>query len=129
VDKRPLCISTGGDFGLAVVGESHYQMTLRRLAGNRRERQQEVIFRAWLLPDPQNPYDTNAVVVALDDGQRVGHLDRKYAVEFQPELRQLDAEGYVCYCRAKLIGGYGDRRFLGVLLDVRDPREGLRSIF
>jgi hypothetical protein len=75
VEKRPLDISTHtGGFDLAVVGESHYQMTLRRLAGYRRQRRQEVVFRAWLLPDTQNPYDGNAVVVVLDDGQSLGTL-------------------------------------------------------
>jgi HIRAN domain len=130
VEKRPLDISTHtGGFDLAVVGESHYQMTLRRLAGYRRQRRQEVVFRAWLLPDTQNPYDGNAVVVVLDDGQQLGHLDRDYAAEFQPALLQLDAEGFVCHCRAKLIGGYGDKPSIGVLLDVRDPRQDLRVPF
>jgi hypothetical protein len=104
-------------------------MTLRRIAGNRRERREEVIFRAWLLPDPQNSYDSNAVAVALDDGQCIGYLAREFAAEFQSPLLQLDDEGFVCHCRAKLIGGYGDKRSLGVLLDVRDPREGLRVPF
>jgi tetratricopeptide (TPR) repeat protein len=129
-EKRALDISTGtGGYDLAVVGESQYQMTLRRLAGNRRERREEVLLRAWLLPEPHNPYDRNAVAVVLDDGQCVGYLAREFAGEFQPALLELEAEGFACYCRAKLVGGYGDKRSLGVVLDVRDPRDGLRAPF
>ena len=95
----------------------------------RRERGEEVVFRAWLIRDKENPYDPNAVVVLLDDGKRIGHLEREWAVEYQAPLDARWRDGLAPYCRARLVGGCGDKEHFGVLLDVRDPKDGLVAPF
>ena len=127
--RRPVGISDGRTFNLSVVGESNYQMSLRRVSNGRRERGEEVVFRVWLVPDVGNPYDANAVAVLLDDGKQVGHLAREWATEFAAPLRELYDDGLAPYCRAKLTGGYAEKAHFGVVLDVRDPREGLIAPF
>lgn len=129
VQLRPLDVTDGRGFNLSIVGESHYQLTLRRIGDGRSSPNAEILFRAWLVPDPQSPYDPNAVAVMTDDGKRVGHLDRDFAREYQPPLLELGRQGYAPHCVAKLIGGYGHKKHFGVMLDVRDPREGLLSAF
>jgi hypothetical protein len=127
--RRPVSISDGRGFNLGIVGESHCQLVLRRVSDGRRERGEEVVFRAWLVPDLGNRYDPKAVVVLLDDGKRIGHLGREWAEEYQAPLDVLYREGLAPYCRAKLIGGCGDKASFGVLLDVRDPKDGLVAPF
>jgi hypothetical protein len=127
--RRPLDISDGRGFNVAVVGESHYQLPLRRIADGKTGPGVDVVFRAWLLPDPGNPYDRNAVAILTDDGMRVGHLSREHAKEYHAPLAALEAEGHAPYCVATVIGGYAHKAHFGVLLDVRDPRDGLMAAF
>lgn len=56
-----------------VVGESHYQDVLRRLGEAAQAEGRSFRVTAWLYPEPANPYDPRAVVVAVDS-QRVGYL-------------------------------------------------------
>jgi hypothetical protein len=46
-----------GVVDLEVVGESHYQENLSKISAIDREPV------AWLLPEPENPYDPNAVAI------------------------------------------------------------------
>ena len=127
--RRPVSIADGRGFNLSVVGESHCQMPLRRVSNGRRERGEEVVFRAWLVPDAGNPYDVNAVAVLLDDGKRIGHLAREWAEEYRAPLDELYREGLAPHCRAKLIGGCGTKASFGAVLDIRDPKDGLVAPF
>jgi HIRAN domain len=128
-ERRAVSISDGRGFNLSVIGESHHQMALRRVSNGRRERGEDLVFRAWLLPDIGNPYDSKAVVVLLDDGKAIGHLPREWASEYHVPLIELRNQGYAPWCRATLIGGYREKKSFGVLLDVRDPHDGLLMPF
>jgi hypothetical protein len=127
--RRPVGVSDGRGFNLSIVGEANYQLSLRRLSAGRRERGDEVVFRAWLVPEPGNIYDPNAVAVLLDDGKRVGYLAREWAAEYIAPLQELCNSGLAPHCRAKLTGGHGDKTHFGVVLDVRDPNDGLIGAF
>ena len=59
-------------YDLAVVGESHYQDALRRIAGPGAVRH---YCGAMLIPEPKNPHDNMAVAV-MAVGRRVGYLSR-----------------------------------------------------
>lgn len=103
--------STGHHGFVAVVGESSYQDTLRTLP---------TIFTAMLVPQPDNPYDRNAVAVITTDGRIVGYLARDVAKSYHARLvRHSDS----VTCPAKLIGG--GAKSIGVVLDFEAVRRGL----
>lgn len=70
---RTVLLPRGGT--VHVVGESHYQRALERLAGGRSDASARVDAVATLKREPDNRYDTNAVVVLIEDRQ-VGYLSR-----------------------------------------------------
>lgn len=47
-----------------------------------------------LVPEPWNPHDANAVVVAID-GQQVGHLPADLAVDYAAPLAEIAGNGYL----------------------------------
>ena len=95
---------------LAVVGESQYQDALTRVS------HKSHTCNATLLPEPDNPFDSNAVMVQID-GMTVGYLCRADARRYQRRLLTLTAPMQV---PAKLIGGTAEKPSYGVLLDHRD---------
>jgi hypothetical protein len=111
-----------GKFGFPVVGEEHHQDILEALAGGRRENSAHVAVPALLLPQPDNPYDPDAVAVFMR-GHEVGHLARNVAPEF---LRALHAGGYDrAACEAMIVGGWdrgaADHGNFGVRLNACRP--------
>jgi hypothetical protein len=100
---------------VAVVGESQHQETLRGLAVlfdtiGRSARN----FDATLKPEPENPYDANAVAVTTADGTKVGYLPRDLAKQFH---RAISAMPPPVVVRAELRGGDPDQGLIGVVLD------------
>lgn len=73
-----------GTYRFEIVGESHYQDALSEIAGGRKKTTAEVYRDAWLIPEPDNPYDLNAVAVDID-GKTVGYLPRLEAAKFKEE--------------------------------------------
>jgi hypothetical protein len=98
---------------LGAVGESQYQPALQRAARSGR------ICWATLLPEPDNPFDANAVAVQVG-GETVGYLSRTDARRYQRRLRVLIAPIQV---PAKLIGGTRGKPHFGVLLDCREVEQ------
>lgn len=106
---------------LPIVGESHYQPALHRLAngvavGNDFGQHLQVI--AILVPEPENPHDHNAVRVdvATDTGTAtVGYLSRHDAPTYQAALLALKNEGYTGTCPGRITGG-GRGRSYGMYL-------------
>ena len=118
------CLLPGGDV-VDVVGESHYQDALEAIAGGRSEEGADFERWAYLIPEPENPYDRNAVAVYID-GQKVGHLGRRDAVDYQALLQQLWTKGSArAVCRANVRGGWdrggGDAGHFGVKLALARP--------
>ena len=75
---------------LEVVGESNYQDDLWHLAGGRSVDRIRCAVTAVLVPEPDNPHDSNAVKV-LVDRRLVGYLSREDAVAYLPGLQRLMA--------------------------------------
>lgn len=94
---------------LGAVGESQYQPALRRVARTGR------VCWATLVPEPENPFDPNAVAVQVE-GATVGYLARRDARRYQRRLRALAEPMEV---PAKLIGGTWGKPHFGVILDCR----------
>lgn len=99
----------GGGYDLEVVGESHYQQALRKVAGSGEVRHE---CEAELVMEDDNAYDDQAVAVRIE-GRKVGHLSRADARAYR---KQVPA-GIVGRCGAVIIGG-GKGRSLGVWLDL-----------
>jgi hypothetical protein len=95
---------------LGAVGESQYQQALKRIARTGR------VCWATLQPEPDNPFDVNAVAVLIR-GETVGYLARTDARKYHRRLRALIESMQV---PAKLIGGTWGKPHFGVLLDCRE---------
>ncbi len=104
---------------LEVVGESKYQSALRKLARD------DADLTAHLIPEPLNPYDSNAVRIAINS-LTVGYLARDDAEDFGRLLQERGLAGRVTSCSAWLTGGHelsnGEMASYGVELDL-DPYE------
>lgn len=117
-------LSAPEHFGQAVVGESHYQPALRRAANGRAadvsggDFSRAIQVTARLVPEPDNPYDSSAVAVVVDD-ELVGHLARDVARVWHPVLAELWDGGRCVSCEAGISGG--GSRFYGIFLRVCEP--------
>ena len=110
-----------GTFELAVVGERHYQKVLAEICGSPTERGHRFETDAYLVPENDNPYDSNAVKVMID-GKHVGYLDREAACGFRKVFSKIVPSGTIVKCPALIQGGWdrgeGDRGPFGVKLDL-----------
>lgn len=100
-----------------IVGESHYQPALRQLR-NSRHMATDNDFVADIVSEPDNPHDGNACAVYIE-GFKVGYLPRDAAAEFVRQMAEVGLSGvFRIQAQAKLSGGWGDRPFIGVLLNL-----------
>jgi len=90
---------------LPIVGESNYQDALSRICGGYTRDGHQLHTRASLVPDPSNPYDANAIRVAID-GQTVGYLKREHAARYTKRLLDEGRSGEVLDVRAYISGGW-----------------------
>jgi hypothetical protein len=112
-----------GAFRFPIVGESHYQLEIEAIAGGRSEDgARNILVDAVLIPEPNNPYDPNAVAVK-NENRTVGYLSRDTAKLF---CRALEASGFeIVSCEAVINGGWDrgpdDRGHFGVRLNAALP--------
>jgi Ftsk gamma domain len=119
-------------YGVDVVGESFYQPALDEIAGGRTTEgcvNREHV--AALVPEPQNPYDKQAVAVLIE-GRLVGHLSREDARAYAIVIRRCrDADRYPA-AHATLTGGWDrgadDRGHIGVRLALGKPASMLAAL-
>lgn len=113
----PVELFLEGDDVVDAVGESHYQPALLRACGARSGEDVQFPCRAHLVPEPDNPYDANAVAVHVN-GARVAHLARAEAARWQPILLPLAQRGEVATCEAMIAGhpSRGVTENLGIFL-------------
>lgn len=111
-----------------VVGEAYYQVALERVAGGRSPDSADLEVTATLLPEPDNPYDPNAIAVRID-GATVGYMSREDAIDYGPVVQRLAAMGCVGACQARIKGGWdrgnGDRGHFGLVLALAPPGQAL----
>jgi hypothetical protein len=117
-----------GDGFLAVVGESHCQDALRATSEVCTETfEDRPSFTAALVPEPDNPYDSNAIAVWGPRG-RLGYLSRDDALDYRDvfdEIRRRGEDGGAC--GAHLTGGDAGKSF-GVVLRLADADECLTEL-
>jgi hypothetical protein len=120
---RRAAIVGDGEFRFPIVGESHYQLEIEAIAGGRSEDgARNILVDALLIPEPNNPYDPNAVAVKIEN-ETVGYLSRDTAKLF---CRALAASGFeIVSCEAVINGGWdrgsGDRGHFGIRLNAALP--------
>jgi hypothetical protein len=104
--------------GQSVVGESHYEKALRKLAGHGTG-ERDII--ATLQPDPGNRYDPNAVKVLID-GEQVGFLPKEDAPDYGPLLSEVARRGGTAAAAGRLWWSADPDWFnASVSLDVHEP--------
>lgn len=105
----------GGTFPLDIVGESHYQGSLNSICGGKNEDGHELLVTAKVIPDFDNPYDSNAYRIEIE-GKPVGYLARNIAAEFKSLVGDR-----ITVCPAVISGGWkrkGSEGSYGVKLDI-----------
>jgi len=105
-----------------VVGESHCQEVLQAISRQTAPGPEgRPSFAAALIPEPQNPYDRDAIAVHCAAG-RVGYLSREDAQAFKRVLRHVTESGYDgVSCVGILNGGTRDKPNYGVVLTLSFP--------
>ncbi len=110
-----------GEYEFEVVGESHYQGVLQRLAGNHGTESADVEIIAELQLDNNNPHDPKAVAVRVG-GQTVGYMSREDAKSFRRRLGQKGLNSTTT-CGAQIVGGgtrhNGEKLSYGIRLDIK----------
>ncbi|MFJ3379383.1 HIRAN domain-containing protein [Curtobacterium sp. NPDC090217] len=111
-----------------VAGEAQYEDAIRPLLGRlTKDQDRELHTEATLIPEPDNPYDANAVSVRIS-GAVVGYLTRDDARVFAPVLHRLAASGVTAVVPARVWGvvrdnweGTGTRFHANVRVALPDP--------
>jgi hypothetical protein len=114
---------------LAVVGESHYQPALRKALRDARQREDhELAIDVFLVHEPDNPYDSNAIAVLSRHG-KIGHLSREMAAKYRPVFDRVAEGGNDgVACTALLHPPYGSRPHVGVVLELSLARICLEEL-
>ncbi len=88
-EKKPqmLILDGDGSFEIEVVGESHHYKNLRKVAGSCDRHAVEVVKTAYMVPEPRNVNDPNAIRIDIDE-LPVGYLPRSVAAQIAPVLRR-----------------------------------------
>jgi hypothetical protein len=104
-DGSATMLLPGGD-AINVVGESHYQEALEAICGGKTEDAADKACWAYLQPEPDNPFDRNAVAVYID-GRKVGYLSRDIAPDYAAFTIALwERMKGRAVCRARIMGGW-----------------------
>lgn len=72
----------------------------------------ERVFTAKLVPEPENPFDSNALAVVTEGDAKIGCLSREVAKSYQKHLMRQPP---LVTCPAKLVGGHDGKRSIVVL--------------
>jgi hypothetical protein len=111
-----------GQYGFTVVGESNHQAELEEMVGGRTEESAEFECVAALVPEPDNAFDSNAVMVFIGE-QKIGYLPRKQAEQYNMARVRHGVD--LVSCAALIVGGWDrgedDYGHFGVKLDVSRP--------
>jgi hypothetical protein len=105
---------------VAIVGESNYQHHLKQVVGTPDDNGVAVSCVAFLIPEPTNQYDANAVRIDINGGT-VGYLSKSDAVKFHRRLKREELTGAITSCPAMIFGGKqasGARTPYGVWLEM-----------
>jgi len=110
-----------GTFSQEIVGESHYQQALARIAGPKTEKGHNCVISALLVPNDNNPRDRLAIAV-LANGALVGHLSRDDARALRMRVKGTPLVGCSLQLPGCIRGGWrrldGTEGHYGIELDL-----------
>ncbi len=109
------------DFGLPIVGESHYQDALRQAKASVKDYSGASYIYVIVTREPENQFDKNAIKVTTSDFATIGYLSREKAVQYGTAAGLWDDAGYALRCQAKLSSGYRGKS-IGAWLDLDSPQ-------
>jgi collagen type III alpha len=113
-------------YAVGVAGESQYRSAIERVSGGPSRDGVEWDCVARLVPEPTNPYDTEAVAIFIDD-EKVGYLSREAARAYGPTAKALAGRGLVGDTEAVIRGGWNrstrDKGDYGITLTIAAPDE------
>ena len=114
-------VRQSGSFELPIVGEQSYTKNFEKLFGKRNREGVDVVCAALLIPEPDNPYDANAVRVFIKE-MLVGYLERESAKKLCDSMKRTKRWGGVAVkVQANVRGGWyrseSDQGEFGVWLD------------
>lgn len=125
----PRVVGRADSFPMEAVGENNYQEALGRICGGHTRDGHDYRVTAFLVPEPANRYDPNAVRVLID-GHLVGYLAREQATRVAGRLRDLGLSERGVTCAATIRGGWRtnqhDAGHFGVKLGV--PTRGVITV-
>lgn len=119
-------LAPGGDI-VELVGTAPYQEALEVIAGDTPESAPELEKWAHLIPEPDNPWDRNAVAVYID-ARKIGYLPRESSAAYAALLTHLWAASRArAVCRAVVTGGsYKVTTQAGSVAEVDDEQFGVK---
>jgi hypothetical protein len=117
-----------GNRDVGIVGTSHHQDVLLRIAGDELKRGEHVGFTALVVPEPENPYDPNAIAVVADGLGPVGYFSRRDAVRYRAMAEELLRRRAIGVCEAFLTGGWDDEASIGVKLEIEGPDDTAQQV-
>lgn len=95
-------------FPMKVVGESNYQAALVAICGRHTRHGYEGEHKAFLVREPTNAHDKNAVLVRIEH-RKIGYLGRDQALRVG---QQMAAAGlYEVACKARIRGGWRTNQY------------------
>ena len=109
-------LAGSGKFAMEIVGESHYQGAIERVAGPHTRAGVRKGCLAELYLEPNNPHDPNAVRIEID-GQTVGYLSRNMALAMRRGITKAGVTDKRFGVDAVIVGGHIGQSF-GVWLDL-----------
>lgn len=116
---------TGRGYYVEAVGESNYQTQLAEVwAAARPERQISVRLTA----EPSNAFDRNAVAIQTFRGVTIAYLGAGDAAKYQQLVSQIEAQGKVVVCQAKIHGGIKSKPSIGLWLDLEPPTIAAKTL-
>ena len=91
MSKQPQMAILDGDgsFQIEVVGESRYHANLKSIAGDHGDASVDLTRTAYMVPEPHNLNDPNAVRVDIEE-KCVGYLPRQLAANVSPAVRRVN---------------------------------------
>lgn len=115
-------IELPGDSYCAVAGESFYgEAIAKTLPTCWSDDEDDRVFRAILVAEPDNEFDPNAIGVWSTFG-KLGHLPRDEAALYRPLFDEIRRRGYNGgSCEAVMKGGTADKPNIGIWLRLSHP--------
>ena len=122
--KIRIPLKGNGNFSFNIVGEASYQDALLKLAGKKTREGKEVACKAEISLEPENPHDSNAVVVKIERTV-VGYFSRPDAKDYSSQVKLSGGPGQPRVVSALIVGGFKNKDregHFGVKLDITRHR-------